>query len=224
MKTIYGVKMTDLDDIVKYARGEVSLCNFLKKEIANNNNILNHINDFNKIVIDTSARNANFAVYNMLKPYKIIFVPVELIEERLLVDGMTTMLTGLSYYMTSPIQQGRLDEIKDKYEDKYESMTLRFNGFDSIVSNNCVMFIFDDGKKIEDVRLARPISIIDNVINIGTEYKCESCKQKIITDNKSLEGFLPDMRYEVKGNHISYYCKPCQSKSKRLQNLPHVGE
>ena len=223
MKKVYGVKLIETQDILKESGGTTPICNFLKERMSAGWDILKDIDGMNKIVIDTTSDRCEDAVMNVAKPFIITFVPTALIEELILSKSIAESVNNLKNITSSPIQNNRLGEIKENYEDKYESISMMYRGRDNIISNPCIMFLQADNVLL-GIRAARPINIISSVLSGLIHYSCSSCGKIISTDATHIDTMLPDMRYGICKNEVCYYCEQCASKDKTLNKLPHVGE
>jgi hypothetical protein len=213
--------MIDDTDIFNAAGNRTPMC--LKiKEIYNVHkvNFLEQIGEDNKIIVDTDGPEQT--VLNMLKPYKFVFVPLEVAQERLFVYMVNNALMTYLDVILDNSQKNRVEEIIDRYERLYDNIADHYRRFDDIYGT-CVMFVFDEDYVV-DILLANPPIIIEQVLHKKTTYECSRCHVVKVVNNTDVTTFLPEMRYKVVENNIKYFCENCVNNDVKLQKLKHVGE
>lgn len=169
--------------------------------------------------VDTSM-DGDFTVYNIIKPYKLIFISSDLLQEKLIKDAIYNGLKPISDIVIDLKKVDKIDKVLTKYDDEYYKKHLKHSG-ENIVNDACFMFVYDQDDKLIDVYVATPRMIINKVMLGSQEYKCEQCGKVHITHNNDINNFMPPYYYIVKDNKIEYFCPEC---AKNKNNLKHVGE
>jgi len=219
MKVIYGLKMIDLEDIMSnFNVGRPSgICNYLKNDIEENPDIINEFD--NKLIIDTSLGGEN-TIHNILKPYKLIFIPLDIVEEKIISSGIINYLKGTMGSFLNLRRISKIEKTIEDYNDRYLSVCEKYKNTDKILNSTCCMLIFE-GDDFLDVRTVTPSILLKEVIFKKEAYVCSICKKNIIVDNTSMEDFIPDMNYETnEKKEIFYFCKKC---CKDRPNAKQVG-
>jgi hypothetical protein len=213
MRTIYGLKMFTLEDIINNIGGRPAICNFLKE----NSNILDKFDDDEIIVLDTGIHE-NFPIYNMAKSMKFVFVSIDLLEERLILDNMVTNVEEVSKLFVTANRTEKVERIVNKYNDSYERYA-ESNSGEVLMKKSCFMFVYDnDEHKLMDVFTAIPANVVA-LLTEPIEYKCDVCGKIEEANNTSFDNFMPDMYYKVIDNKIDYRCP-----AHKEDDYSHVGE
>lgn len=218
MQTIYGVRMITLNDIIDnpYVGRPQRICQYMKEEVLSKG--VSFLGEFTpKIVVDTRLE-GNFTLYNMIVPYKLIFIPLDIIEEHLIYDAILGHLKNVQRKITSLRADKKIEKMRNTFDSRLYDCRSKYLSEKDVASASCCMFIFEQDK-IVDVYTTLPSDILGNVLFKAQEYECEHCKKIKTVGNRSLEDMLPDMRYEVVDGKIFYYCNDCAK-----QQLKHVGE
>lgn len=222
MKIITGIKMFDIEDITVHCGARTPMCTYIKSLYKSNFKFDEGISNGQKLEIDT--RIGDSQKLNMMKPFKFLFIPLPVAEERLIAHSIITTMEFLKSVIADSSQHRRFEEMVDKHEMIYDKVAERYKTFESIYHSPCIMILLSDDK-VEDVTMCHPGNIIDNIINKGIEYTCESCGKITIVDGKSIDEFFPDeMKYEVVDNKIMYYCPSCTKKNSRIKKLKFIGQ
>ena len=221
MKTIYAIRMVEPDDILQFA-GRPFICEYLFSDIKNNknDNVLTRMKDDEILDISTSP-SGNLPVYNMTRSLYLRFVPVDLIEEKIMVEKIITELEAIKPNLMTINRIERIDKFIESLDKKYSRLRDKCAG-DKIIKSSCFMFMYEDDK-IHNVYVAVPRIIINNILSLSEqEYNCTECKKVFVAKNNSLDEFMPDIYYEVSSdNEIIYYCNEC---NKNHKGLKHIGQ
>lgn len=218
MRTIYGLKMLTLDDIIMNTGGKPNMCTYLRK----NENILDKFNDEEKYIIDVGM-NGNFPIYNILTPYKFIFVSMDLLEERMILDSVIPSLRNISEILMNVTRVEKVSRIINRYESAYDEYASKYSG-ESLLTQPCFMFVYGEKYNLIDVYTAIPQDVLSFLSN-PIIYKCCNCNKEVKSIPESFEAFLPDIYYSVnKQNEITYMCKECMIKNVDPKQFKKVGE
>jgi hypothetical protein len=213
MRTIYGLKMFTLDDITNKIGGRPIICNHLKQHPE----ILEKFDHSEKLEVNTSLKE-NTPIYNMAKSLKFIFVSIDLLEERMILDNIVSNMEEVKKMLITVSRAEKVERIVNKHLDSYENFSDRYSG-EALLKLSCFMFVYDnDENKLIDVYTAIPVEVI-NYLYKPIEYQCSVCNHLEKTDNTSFDRFMPDMYYKVVDNEIDYRCK-----DHKAAGYHHVGE
>lgn len=213
MRTVYGLKMFTLEDIISKIGGRPTICNYLKEHPS----ILDKFEEDEKLVIDTSIHE-NFPIYNMAKCLKFVFVSIDLLEERLILDKFIPNLEEIKDILVTVSRAEKVERMVTKHINSYEKYSDVYSG-DNLAEARCFMFVYDkDDDKLIDVFTAIPSEII-SFLTEPIEYKCSVCSTIQSTDNSSFDKFIPNMFYNVNNNSIDYRCSDHIE-----EGYVHVGE
>jgi len=220
MKTMYAIRMMEPTDILQFA-GRPSICEFLLNDTKNNkDSILNRMKEDEILNVDTSP-SGNLPIYNLTRALYLKFVPVDLIEERMIAEKVVKDLEDIKVSLMTISRTEKIDKFINKFDDTYSRFRDKCAG-DNIVHSSCFMFIYENDKLI-NVYVAVPRVIINNILSLCKQkYECHDCSKIITANNSSLEEFMPEVYYEISNdNEILYYCDEC---SKHHKELKHIGE
>jgi hypothetical protein len=211
--------MVELSDILQCC-GRPLICDYLLNDVRNNEkeNILTRMRSDEMLEIDTSPT-GNFPVYNIVKAYTFKFVPVDLVEEKMMMEGSIKHLRSVQPKLMTIQRSERIDKIIARMEDNYYKLRDRCAG-EEIINCSCFMLTYDDGKLI-NIHVAVPRLIINKVFLGTQEYQCSDCNNVIIAKNNAYDEFMPDMYYRVENGELKYYCNKCKEK---YIHLKHIGE
>lgn len=224
MKTVYGVKMFELKDILQHTGRPTNICDYLSGYTSiESEPFYDLFEDNEKLVLDIS-NDGNIRLANILKPLKLIFVPLDLVEEKIITSAALQSLKKIHNKVITQSRIARIEKAMDKYERQYDNLKDKVvNAQEGIEHFPCVVFIYEAGKFI-DVYTAIPDRVLRNTLLDSPEYKCERCGLVEKPDHLSLTHFLPPMWYRLNSNReIDYYCNECKEAT-NFNDMKHVGE
>lgn len=143
---------------------------------------------------------------NSDKHYDIFFVPKDLMTAKFLTFQERRNIRYMKSIASthSEFAESICDKIEDNLEDIKEEDCTK----DQIAFMECYMIICTN--KQYHIHTCIPAYVIEFIYQ-GAEYTCENCGFKHISDVRSIDSCIPDIRYtqDKKSGKIFYYCKHC---------------
>ena len=208
MKTVRGVKVLDMQEDVLGNLGKIDFCRMVEEKIRGG---YKGFKDLYNFTIDTSN------ITNMPKPYKMIFIPVHLLEEKLVLDAMKE-LQETKEDLISNRSICEVTKIYLRQKNRVEKVEATYNP-GNIKDTRCVMILYSNDTLI-DVRIMYPAEALDifEKHKIST-YNCSICHKDYAIKNDGTYRPEPGILYEDKDGKTLYYCRECTNKK-----LNHLGE
>jgi hypothetical protein len=219
MERVQGINMLSVEDIstLSEAGRPQGLCNFLKGRAITDSE---YIKEFGKYVVIDMGFHGNFPLHNAFEHYEIMFVPHDLVECKIAMDGVVNHLNFVKKLLCmTPKREEVIDRNISNYEDKYFKLSKKYSDDEKILNSSCCAFIFRN-RRLHDVCTMIPSLFLEACKK--TNYVCGMCNSVIETDNTSVDNYIPNMYYEELNKDTKYYCEDCARKEKKV--FKHVGE
>lgn len=202
MKTINGLIVLELYDIIRESGGRPEVC---KKLLYHAHDLLSLFKDNELITLDTRP-GGNLTVHHLDQPYKFHLATKTLLEEKVIADAVIKALEDASVFIQSEPQKGKISRIIEQHRHHYDLIagdhTIR-----SVKESPSYVFAAI-GDNIVDVFTTTPATLI-SVISRPVVYELDSDTPRWhYADPTSPEGFIPELFYKEDRGKTTYYNNP----------------
>ena len=202
MKTINGLKITELSDIVRESGGKPEVC---KELLYHAHDVLSLFKNDELITLDTWT-GGNLSVNHLDQPYQFSLVSKALLEEKIIVHAVVKALEDNSEFIQSEAQKGKVRRIIEQHNDHYDLMAEEHT-IEEKYQSPCYAFAAISDRVI-DVFTTTPETLV-SVVSRPVVYQLEDDAPAFYgVDPTSDETFVPPIFYKEVRGKILYYKEP----------------
>jgi hypothetical protein len=214
--------MLERKDLLNNVGRPAAVCNYLKDSILSGRKIYEELDSDVVVTVSTDFK-GDIPMMNMLNSYKLVFIPLSVVEEKIITDNVMTSLENAEKSVITLNRLHKIQKTKDKYNEEYSKLLDKYEGYDNVMKADCCVFMYEDDAFI-DVYTVHPSFIVNDILLNEPVYHCSVCGQKIKTDPHDIIEFIPDMYYYP--GTLLYYCNDCFNSLNEgdKKHLLHVGE
>jgi predicted RNA-binding Zn-ribbon protein involved in translation (DUF1610 family) len=204
----------------------VILCDYLVKKVnENKEEFMEKLDEFSNIY-DTDTH-GGFPVYNMINALRFVFIPTDVMEEKIIHDNVVDGLENIKNLFTTYEKTLSIEDMIAKYGNRLMNTYDNLSDIWLDVSNIVFVFNREDDDKLVDVHTTIPGNLLNFLKH--TKYSCKSCGYQFETDNNDLNMYIPKMyyTYDAVENKVDYYCPDCTRQllsSGTSHKICHVGD